>query len=118
MDPRSRKLLWDARDAAAEILPITGDVALDGYRRNRLLRLGVERLFSIVREALAALRRQDPETAQRVPEVSAIIGFRNVLVHNYSAVDDTEVWRFAREKLPPLHDALEAMLAADPPPGG
>jgi len=44
-----------------------------------------------------------------------VIGLRNVLAHRYDEVDDVEVWRLAREEIPPLVQQLEAVLPPAPP---
>ena len=38
------------------------------------------------------LRRVDSMSANQIPDLARIIGFRNVLVHGYTGVDDKLVW--------------------------
>ena len=77
-----------------------------------MLRWAVERQFMIVGEALSVLRRTDPILASRIPDLTRIIGFRNVLVHGYTGVDDTLVWGVIERELPPLLVALAGLLGA------
>jgi uncharacterized protein with HEPN domain len=48
------------------------------------------------------------------PEVpwSAIVGFRNVVVHDYLGINLERVWTIVRRDLPPLRSAVLAMLEA------
>jgi len=80
--------------------------------RDIVLRSAVERQFEIIGEALAQLARIDAATAQKVPDLRQIIGFRNVLIHGYATVDPARVWRVIADNLPPLRAALATHLAA------
>ena len=42
-------------------------------------------------------------------------GMRNVLVHDYDGVDLSIVWRMAEQELPPLAEAIEAILGGGAP---
>jgi uncharacterized protein with HEPN domain len=41
-----------------------------------------------------------------------IIGFRNLLIHGYAAIDDGRVWRVVQINLPALAVRVDAMLAS------
>lgn len=84
---------------------------LDRYRANRLVRAAVERQFEIIGEALNQLSRRAPDLTARIPELRAIVAFRNLLIHGYASVDDAIVWRTVKEKLPALLAVLDALLA-------
>jgi uncharacterized protein with HEPN domain len=51
-------------------------------------RVGVERQFEIVGEALSQLAKLDPALAKRIADYQKIISFRNILIHGYADVDD------------------------------
>ena len=53
-----------------------------------MLRAAVERQFEIIGEALARLRKLDPEVCSAVTDAGRIIAFRNILIHGYADVDD------------------------------
>ena len=62
--------------------------------------------MEIIGEALNRLCKVDSETAQRMPDISRIIGLRNFLAHGYAVViladgyavvDDTNVWSAVSE---------------------
>jgi len=58
-------------------------------------------------------RRIDERHKQRHPEIDwpSIAGMRNVLVHDYFEVDFETVWLVVTRDLPPLEDAVGAILA-------
>lgn len=111
MPPESRKLLEDMRQAAAKIARFAADKTYLQYRDDEQLQWSVERGFEIVGEALAQLRRHDPATAQRITDWQAIIGFRNVLIHGYSAVDHRKTWDIVQSELPTLRAEVERLLS-------
>lgn len=76
------------------------------FLRDEYLRDVVARRLTIVGEAVAR------QTRQRAPEVdwSEVVGFRNVVVHDYFAIDWRIVWRVARRNLPALRAQIEVLL--------
>jgi uncharacterized protein with HEPN domain len=66
--------------------------------------------LQIIGEAVGRLRRDDPETADRLSEYERIVGFRNVLVHGYDLVDEGIVWDTIRTNLPLLLSEVEGLL--------
>lgn len=107
-DPR--KYLWDAQAAANRIVRFTAGRSFGDYLSDEMLRAAVERQFGIVGEALAALRRVDPATAASIRESDRIIAFRNILIHEYAAVDDALVWSVVETKIPELLSGLARLL--------
>lgn len=87
------------------------DKSWHDYSNDLRLRSGVERQFEIAGEAMSRLRRVDPETAARVPNVHRIIGMRNILIHGYAEVNNLTVWRAATGDLDELVTAVESLLA-------
>lgn len=69
------------------------------------------RSFEVIGEAVKHL---PPEMTAAHPAIPwrQIAGFRDVLIHNYERIDLAEVWRIAVEDVPPLRQAVEAMLAS------
>ncbi len=110
------KLLWDARHAAEKIARFVDGKTFADYLADDLLRSAVERQFTIMGEALAALRRADMETARTIPDLVRIIGFRNVLIHGYDAVDNWLVWATIETDLPVLRVTVEKLLENFPLP--
>ncbi len=110
MRPEAAKLLWDAREAADRIARFVAAKSLEEYVADDFLRSAVERQFLIIGEALGRLRTTDPEVAAGIPELPQIVAFRNFLIHQYADTDDRLVWDIVKTKLPPLRDALRALL--------
>jgi uncharacterized protein with HEPN domain len=49
--------------------------------------------------------------AAAIPDLPRIVGFRNVLIHGYAAVDNKIVWGVIENSLGPLLELLESLLA-------
>jgi len=98
----SKKHLEDVRRAADLIRQFIADRTLDEYCANAMLRSAEERQFEIIGEALNRLKREDPDTLERIPDHRRIIAFRNILIHGYDVVADPVVWDVASVHLPVL----------------
>jgi uncharacterized protein with HEPN domain len=109
-------LLEDVRRAIQLIQDFTAGRALADYRSNAMLHAAVERQFIIIGEALSRLEKLDAAFAGQIPANRQIIGFRNVLVHGYDAIDDAIVWRVIEQDLPKLQQRVEELLAHLGPP--
>ncbi len=86
----------DSLDKAAFV---ANDMALDAVTRN----------LEIIGEAA----RQIPETLrERYPLVPwrRVVGLRNVVIHQYFAVDPDIIWTIATQQLPELKTLLQTML--------
>lgn len=88
MHADARKLIWDARQAIGHMLDFTHGKSFSDYQADLVLRSAVERQLEISGEALAKLRRIDPQTASAIGDLPRVVGFRNVLIHGYATVDD------------------------------
>ena len=82
-------------------------MAWEDYEADAMLRSAVERQFEIVGEALNRLSKEDPTSAERIPDLPRIVAFRNILVHGYAIVDDRIVWEVVTTRL----SGLDAILA-------
>lgn len=110
--PRSvAAYLADILDACDSIASILDGVDLDTYLGTREKRSAVEREFIIIGEAVAAMRREAPELVEGISHAHLIVGFRNVLTHDYAAVDDETVFELARTDLPDLRRECEILLS-------
>lgn len=98
-------------DILAEVGEIEAAVAgrtIEDFRREWLLRRGVERGIEIISEAC---RRLPPELQQRRPEVpwNEIMGVGNVLRHEYQRISQVVIWGVATRHLRALRAAIEAL---------
>ena len=60
---------------------------------------------------MAALRREAPELAGDISHARLIVDFRNILTHDYAAIDDETVYELARADLPELRRECEILLS-------
>ena len=116
MQPNTAKYLHDAHQACLLLEEFTLGKSFADYSADALLRSGVERQFTIVGEALLQAEKTEPSLAQAVSALRKIIGFRNVLVHGYGAVDHQTVWSILENDLALLKQQLAALLLATFPP--
>ena len=121
MRPEAPAFLWDARDAASKAASVSRGRTREEYLGDWVLQAAVERQLEILGEALKNLRATDPDTAEKIPDVHAIIATRNILVHAYARVDQHRIWEVLTDDLPALIPVLDHLLAAagdDAPPAG
>jgi uncharacterized protein with HEPN domain len=75
------------------------ELVQDGVIRN------LEVLGEAVKRVPQSYREQHPEIAWRM-----MAGLRDVLIHDYEGVDLERVWRIVQNDLPPLKQAIQAIL--------
>jgi len=114
MESKTPKLLEDIRDAAQFVRQVTDSKTLDDYRDDRLLRQAVDCNFEIIGEAVSRLARLDPATAAKIGEYPQIISLRNVLIHGYDLIDETQIWNVTQSNLPTLEADVSALIASVP----
>jgi uncharacterized protein with HEPN domain len=86
----------------------------DAFLASSLVQDATIRNFETIGEAArhisVELRRAHPEIPWR-----EVVGFRDVLIHDYLRVDVEEVWNIVESELPELKQKLAAILAGLPP---
>ena len=110
MNPEAQTYAQDILRHANLIQDILSDKTFDNYTNDINTRLAVERLFSIIGEAMRALAEHDPSIAAKITAYPRIIAFRNILIHRYSQVDNEIVWDIARSYLPTLINEVTTLL--------
>jgi uncharacterized protein len=110
MAKEPRTYLHEAAMALAAISRYLEGKSLDDYQSDDMLQAAVERRFEIAAEALNQLSKTHPSLASRIPDLPSLIGFRNVLAHEYAAVSNRIVWDLARGRAPELLDQIEKLL--------
>jgi uncharacterized protein with HEPN domain len=117
MTPGERDLayLWDMLDAARAIAEFVRGIDQEAYRENRMMQLAVERCLQVIGEA--AKKVFEPVKAAR-PEIpwQKIVSQRNVLAHEYGAINQDRLWRVAASDIPSLIEHLSS-LVPDAPQG-
>ena len=84
--------LQDILEACNSIQAVMSDVTLEEYRSKRAVRSAVEREFIIIGEALRRVSALDEMLFSSISNSRAIVDFRNLLAHDYGAVDDDAVF--------------------------
>jgi uncharacterized protein with HEPN domain len=80
------------------------------YATSLLLRSAVERQLEIAGEALNQFLIHAPQFESRFSNRRQIKGFRNVLAHEYSGVDNAVVWGILERHLPVLLREARGLL--------
>jgi uncharacterized protein with HEPN domain len=72
--------------------------------------------FITVGEALLQADKRNPGVLQPISSLRQITGFRNVLVHGYSAIQDATVWGVIENDVPSRKQQVTDLLAQSNPP--
>jgi uncharacterized protein with HEPN domain len=105
-----RVYLLDIEQAARDIITFTQHTSLNEYVANKMMRMAVEREFSIIGEAIVRARVHFPEAMEGIGSARAIVAFRNHLVHGYETIRDETVWEAIQKSLPALLDDVARLL--------
>lgn len=104
-----RLFIQDMLDAIDKVERYINSLDRGAFARNELVLDAVVRNLEVIGEAA----RQIPEDFRKLhPSIPwrRVVGFRNIVIHEYFAVDPDEVWIIAKEQLPALKTTLYAML--------
>jgi uncharacterized protein with HEPN domain len=77
-----------------------------------MLQAAVERKFEILGEALTQMAQSFPVQAEKLHNYRRFIGFRNILIHQYSAIAHEIVWGTIEMDLPLLKRQIVELLEA------
>jgi uncharacterized protein with HEPN domain len=100
----------DVLDACNSIEDIMSSISLDEYRSKRAVRSAVEREFIIIGEALRRVNALDERLFSSISNSRAIVDFRNLLAHDYGAVDDDAVFGLVYSDLIVLKGEVSELL--------
>jgi uncharacterized protein with HEPN domain len=111
---REELYLTDMVEAADAIQQFLAGVQGDTFLQDELLRSAVLHKLTVIGEAAARL---PSEFRDRHPEIEwvDIVGFRNIAVHAYFAVEWPIVWVAATQDAPELRDKIADILAREYP---
>lgn len=109
---RDAASLLDILDSAQLVQRYVGGKTLQDLLEDVGLQDKVVRRFEIIGEAA---RRLSDETRDRLGSVPwrAVVGLRDVLIHDYDEVDYEELWDIVQNDLPRLIELIEPLV---PPP--
>lgn len=110
-DPLGR--IEDILDAIAKIQRYTLRLTFDTFDTSELTVDAVVRNFITIGEAAGHV---PPEIVARYPAIPwpEMRGLRNIVVHEYTRVDNSVIWRTATQHLPPLVPLLRDILEREP----
>jgi uncharacterized protein with HEPN domain len=104
--------LQDVLEACKSIEDVMSGVSLEECRGKRSVRSAVEREFIIIGEALRRVRALDERLFSSISNSRAIVDFRNLLAHDYGAVDDDAVFGLVYSDLIVLKAEVSELLDA------
>ncbi|HOK66519.1 MAG TPA: DUF86 domain-containing protein [Anaerohalosphaeraceae bacterium] len=110
MPPKAKAFLYDIVQACDAVRSFLSGRTFTDYQQDELLRAAVERKLMIIGEAVYQILRIAPELESSISQARQIVGFRNVLVHGYFAVEDETVWGIASHDIPVLAQEAARLL--------
>jgi uncharacterized protein with HEPN domain len=114
---REELYLKDIIEAVEAIRKFLSEVKKSAFLTNDLVRSAVLQKLSVIGEAAARLSLKFRKSHPEIPWED-IIGFRNIAVHAYFAVDWSIVWVSATQEAPDLGRTISGILAREFPEVG
>ncbi len=103
------KYLQDVLLAINDIDEIVGEPKLfKNFIEQKSIKFSVERQFEIIGEAIKNFKKSNTEI--EISYSKEIIGLRNIISHDYGAVDYTIVWDIVINHLPELKNEVEELI--------
>lgn len=114
-DPGIFKLLDDMRISMERILATLEEQTRESFLDSEASWAAqdiIARRLSIIGEAAASLFRKYPGFCEKHPEIPfrMIIGMRNILVHDYGAIDWMLVWDTVQQDIPQLFTNVSSLI--------
>jgi uncharacterized protein with HEPN domain len=102
-------LLQDIQEAIQNILDYTQDLSFEDFLDDSKTKDAVVRNFEIIGEASNKLPK-DFIAKNKVIDWIGMIGFRNILVHDYFGIDYEILWKIKSEHLKLLNENIGLLL--------
>lgn len=109
MKPKSHAYIAHIRDALNMIATYTTDHTYEQFLKSPWDQAAVVRHLEIIGEAAAQLDDNYTSSHPQIPW-RRISDFRNVLIHEYFAVDPLLVWEILQKDIPTLRQQIEKLL--------
>jgi len=106
---RDAAYIWDMLEAAKHAVILSDGIDLEALLNDMRTRYAVERALEIIGEAAKPVSQETRDKHVEVPW-SGIIGFRNVLAHEYGAIDYQRLHTVLLEDVPKLITNLNKIL--------
>jgi uncharacterized protein with HEPN domain len=106
---RKAKLFNDIISSIILIEQFLGSINLfEEYTVDVKTKSAIERQLGIIGEAVKRIKDIDPQ--ELIQFHNDIIGFRNILIHNYDGIDDSIVWAIIKQDLTLLKEEVAKKL--------
>ncbi len=102
-------LLQDIHEAIQNILNYTKDFSFEDFLDDSKTKDAVVRNFEIIGEASNKLPKDFIATNNAIDWIG-MIGFRNILVHDYFGIDYEILWKIKSEQLELLNENIGLLL--------
>lgn len=114
MLPRSWKLrVRDILGAIDDVKQFSADVTTaEGFRTDKKTYFAVLRCLEIIGEAAHHVPEKIKDKYPEIPW-RKLKDFRNILIHEYFGVDDSIVWKTAKEDILPLKAIFEKIINSE-----
>jgi uncharacterized protein with HEPN domain len=87
----------------------TEGITKEQFEDSELLQGFVERKLEIIGEATKRISDDFKKNYPNIPW-KEMAGMRDILIHQYTEVDEDIVWKTITQKIPPLKEHIEAIL--------
>jgi len=101
--------LQDIQEAIQNILDYTQDLSFEDFLDDSKTKDAVVRNFEIIGEASNKLSKDFIATNKAIDWIG-MIGFRNILVHDYFGIDYEILWKIKSEHLKLLNENIGLLL--------
>lgn len=112
-DERDAGYLWDMLDAARTIRRFVAGVDREEYLGNRMMQLAVERCVQAIGEGARRISEDFKAAHSEIPWPQ-IVAQRNVLAHEYGAINQERIWLLVNGHIPDLVERLEKLIPPAP----
>ena len=109
MQREIQKYILDIKESISSIYSfLDGERDFEYYKKNKLLRRGIERELEIIGEATSRLFKIDPDI--NIPDSRGIVILRNWVIHGYDTVDDVIIWGIISKDIPKLKKSIDELI--------
>ena len=113
---RDREYLLDIVQAGRLAIGYVADKTEADFLADTQCQDAVIRRLEVIGEAARRISQDTRETLPQIPW-SAIIGMRNIMIHQYDDVDMTIVWNSVQDALPSIVAEVERSIPPGPAGG-
>ena len=109
MDKKIRNRFEDMREYACKAQAFLGDMSLEDMKKDERTYFAVVRAIEVVGEAAAQIGRDALKDYDGVPW-NNVIAMRNILIHQYSGIDEKTIYETVTDSLPTIISRLNDIL--------